>query len=190
MRPATPTLLRLLFASIVLSLFLLPVACQDLGTSETSTTAETTVSSEITTTTDAQAYMPQLVGMTESEAEAELEALNVEYEVKAWPTSNSSKFGKVTEQDVAEGTEITAETTVQIKVGREGVEVPGLGGIPDYDARGWVESLGLEISINYDPPRDPAMPALYVVTSQSPSSGTYVLLGGTVSVTCSPEPEP
>lgn len=187
MRLVTPPLRYLVLAGVVLTTALALTACEDLTSETTTTTEQSTTSSESTTTTDGKVYMPQLVGMAEDDAEAQLDALGVEYEVKGWPTPNNDKHGNVVEQDVPEGTELTAETTVEIKVGREGIEVPKLTGLPDYDAKGWVESLGLKISITYDPPRDPAVPTLYVVTSQSPGGGSFMLVGGTVRVTCGPE---
>jgi len=189
MRRIALPLRSLLLVGAALAYVLLLAGCQDLTDETTTTTAteqSSTTSVESTTTTDPRVYMPQLVGLPEDEATSQLEALGVEYEVKGWPTPNNSKHGKVQEQDVPEGTEITAETEVVLKVGREGIEVPNLSGCPDYDAKGWVESLGLKISITYDPPRDPSSPSpyLYVVTSQSPGSGSYILVGGTVKVTC------
>jgi len=179
----------LLVVVLGLTLTIAPTACQEL-TEGTSTTEEpTTTSSASTTTTDDRVYMPQLVGLTQDEAEARLEALGVEYEVKGWPTPNNAKHGVVQEQDVPEGTEITPETKVVIKVGREGIEVPGLVGSSDSSARGRVEAMGLSISITYDPPPDPdaMFGPVYLVTSQSPQGGSYILVGGTIKVTCKPD---
>jgi len=179
----------LLLVAIGLALTIVPTACQEL-TEGTSTTQEpTTTSLESTTTTDPRSYMPQLVGLPEDEARAQLQALGVECEVKGWPTPNNAKHGVVQEQDVPEGTEITPETEVVIKVGREGIEVPGLSGLTDSQARSRVEALGLHISITYDPPPpdpDPGFGFAYMVASQSPGSGSYILVGGTVKVTCTP----
>ena len=178
-----------------LALMMIPTACQDLTTDMNTVEESTATSSESATTTDTRVYMPQLVGLSEEEAKAQLEDLGVEYEVRGWPTPNNSKHGKVQEQDVPEGTEVTGETEVEIKVGREGIEVPGLFGLTDDAARHLVESLGLSISITYDSPYPPVAHVfepepVYLVTSQSPSGGSYILVGGAVKVTCEPPAAP
>ena len=189
MRLVALPLRYMLLAGVLLTSALLLVGCQDLTAGATTTEQSTTTSPESTTTTDPGVYMPELVGLPQDEAEDQLDALGVDYEVKGWPTPDNRKHGIVQEQDVPEGTEITAETEVVIKVGRDGIEVPGLVGSTSDTARDRVEALGLSISITYDPPPDPdaMFGPVYLVTSQSPAGGSYILVGGTVNVTCEPD---
>jgi beta-lactam-binding protein with PASTA domain len=192
MRLANPFARFILAQALVLAFSLVAVSCQDLtttseatGTTEQATTS--TTASASTSTTQAKVPMPKLVGLPEADARAQLEALGLTYDIKSVPTLSSAKRGKVTAQDIADGTELAVGTRVTISVGHTGVEVPGCEGLPDYDAKGWLESLGLKVKLTYVPPRDATTPALYSVTSQSPSEGTVVLKGSTVKLTVKPE---
>ena len=190
MRPAAHLTRFSLLLALLLALAVIPGACESLD-SDSSTTVmaeQTTITDPApTSTTPAGAIMPKLVGMDEDAATALLDNLGLTYQLKSVPTLTSSKRGQVSEQDITEGSLLALGTQVKVSVYRAGVRVPGLSGLPDYDAQGWVESLGLKISITYDPPRDSVPPTLFVVDSQSPASGKVVLKGSTVKVTCTPE---
>jgi beta-lactam-binding protein with PASTA domain len=185
MKPATLLTRFSLLVALILAVALIPGACESL-TSDSGTTATeaqtTTTVPAVTSTTLAGVFMPQLVGMEENAAKALLA-----YQIKSVPTLSSSKRGQVSAQDVDEGALLALGTKVRVSVYRTGVEVPSLSGCPDYDAQGWVESLGLKISITYDPPKASIPPTLFSVDSQSPASGKVVLKGSTVKVTCRPE---
>jgi beta-lactam-binding protein with PASTA domain len=179
-----------LLVALMLSLALMTSACESLD-SDSATTATagptTTTAPAVTSTTLDGVLMPRLVGMEEDAAKALLDSLGLTYKLKSVPTLSSSKRGQVSAQDVDEGTLLALGTEVKVSVYHTGVEVPNLSGCPDYDAQGWVESLGLKISITYDPPRDSIPPTLFCVDTQSPASGKIVLKGSTVKVTCTPE---
>jgi beta-lactam-binding protein with PASTA domain len=190
MKPATLLTRFSLLVALILAVALIPGACESL-TSDSGTTATkaqtTTTVPAVTSTTLAGVFMPQLVGMEENAAKALLDGLGLAYQIKSVPTLSSSKRGQVSAQDVDEGALLALGTKVRVSVYRTGVEVPSLSGCPDYDAQGWVESLGLKISITYDPPKASIPPTLFSVDSQSPASGKVVLKGSTVKVTCRPE---
>jgi serine/threonine-protein kinase len=134
--------------------------------------------------------MPNLLGMTQSEAESALDDAGLKaVTVSETPVTDASMVGKVTAQEPKAGTLVSPDTRVTLEIGKESetVTVPNVVGLDQPSAESQLKDAGLEVNVEQQ--ESPAVPEGLVI-SQSPSAGTNVAKGTTVTITVSTAPSP
>ncbi len=130
--------------------------------------------------------LPNLVGMTQAEAEAKLLELKLSPVVEEEETNDATQVGKVTKQNRQEGL-VQQGSVVRITVAtaRELPTVPdGLVGLSYNEAAARLEAIGLKAqreNVDSDDPKDR-------VISTSPTKGTALEEGSTVKLNVSKGP--
>ncbi len=142
-----------------------------------SSTAESSSSSE-----DDQVAVPNLLGMTLSEATTE--ANNYGIGVKQVATANSDTYaeGTVCAQNYSEGTMVDKGTTIELTIsaGEADITIPtGLAGVAQDSAQSTLEDLGLVVNIQLSYSDDVAVG--YVIGT-TPTEGSSVAKGSTVTL--------
>ena len=96
--------------------------------------------------------VPDLSGMTASEAEAELAKHNLVPKAGDGVHSSDVEVGKVAQQDPPAGTTVKAGDTVtyQLSLGAEEVDVPDVVGWGESDATAKLQDAGFDVSVVYD----------------------------------------
>lgn len=127
--------------------------------------------------------VPKVKGMTKDEAVKALEDLNLKVEIIE-ETSKTVEEGIVISQDVKEDTEVNAGSTVKITVsigtGIVMVDVPGVVGKTEQEAKNVLTAAGLKVNVNYseDTTKDNG-----IVLSQGTEAGKSVEQNSTVTIT-------
>jgi len=134
--------------------------------------------------------VPNVVGMTESEAAEALEAKGLTGSVSDYQSSTSVPQGQIISQNPTAGSDIDKGATVTYVVssGEPTYEVPSVIGYSESSARNAIEGKGFTwggTSSEYSDTVDAGS-----VISQSPSAGTYTQKGTSVSVVISLGPDP
>ncbi len=129
--------------------------------------------------------LPNLVGMTQAEAEAKLLELKLSPVVEEEETNDATQVGKVTKQNRQEGL-VQQGSVVRITVAtaRELPTVPDLVDLPYNEAAARLEAIGLKPqreNVDSDEPKDR-------VISTSPTKGTALEEGSTVKLSVSKGP--
>lgn len=143
-------------------------------------------------------YIGNYSGMSESEATSKAQNKGLKVVVD-YEYSDSVASGNVTRTEPGNGTTVQAGSTIKIWVskGVESVSVPSLSGKSLGDATSALKAVGLSVATgNTTTTTDQSLDGK--VASQSPSAGTSVNRGSTVTVslyvyvapTPTPEPEP
>lgn len=154
----TTTLRR---SRLVLALALLAPACASAGgeTATAQTSVEQTVpgateqTSTTATTSPAPVEMPDLIGLTETEARSRLSELGLE-EPSVTGRGSFERAGVVLEQVPSAGRVVTGRISLIVA---EGVEpVPDFVGMKIADVRRWAEPLGIDVRINAVPSAEKA----------------------------------
>ena len=137
----------------------------------------------------ANVEVPDLSGMTPSEAETAVQDAGLSYNGNDSAPSDEVEEGRVISQSVAPGTSVEPGTGVGIRIstGPELVTVPDLYGYSLNDAAAELESRGLQLGGNDSAPSDDLKEG--GVISQSIAAGEGVEPGTSVSVTVSSGPE-
>jgi serine/threonine-protein kinase len=144
----------------------------------------------ITTKVSAELTMPNLLGMTQSEAEDTLDEAGLKsVTVTEAPVTDTSLIGKVTAQDPKAGTPVAENTRVSLEIGKESefITVPNVVGLDQASAESALKNAGLEVKVEQQ--ESPAVPEGRVI-SQNPSAGTNVEKGTTVTIVVSTAPAP
>jgi serine/threonine-protein kinase len=144
----------------------------------------------VTAKVSAELKMPNLLGMTQSEAEDALDEAGLKsVTVTETPVTDTSLIGKVTAQDPKAGTPVTEDTRVSLEIGKESelVTVPNVVGLDQASAESALKNAGLEVKVEQQ--ESPAVPEGRVI-SQNPSAGTNVAKGTTVTIIVSTAPSP
>ena len=138
-----------------------------------------------TATTTANVALPSVVGDTLSQASSSLAALGLTYKV-TYKQSNASPSGTVLSQNPTAGTTLTRGSLVTLTAssGPSLVTVPDVTNQTIGNAESQLVPLGFSISTNYVN----ASQANGTVIKQSPSSGSQVSQGSTVTLTVSNGP--
>ena len=136
----------------------------------------------------AQTTVPDLSGMTASEAEAALSKANLIYAAGDSQYSSTVAVGKVAAQSVAAGTLVDQGTTVtySISLGVEQVTVPDVTGMSQTTATNTLTNAGFQVDVETSYSSSVKQG---VVISQNPTSGNHDK-GSTVTITVSDGPEP
>ena len=128
--------------------------------------------------------LPDLVGMSERDAIAQLTELGLKFSVND-EFSDEEAFGDVIRTDPEAGTEVLSGDTILLVVskGPEPVEVPNLFDLTESEAQIVLSDLGLVLNVSNStqPVGDPEQNGKIV--NQIPSPGTTVLPGDIVTVT-------
>ena len=134
----------------------------------------------------AKVIVPDLKGKTEAQAKVILSGLKLKMK-SIGVYSDTVVSGQIISQDVPQGREVDAESTVSVNVslGKELVDVPNVMSKSEADARTLIEARGLKISIR----TEYSEKTKGWVISQSPGAGKAAK-GSTISVTVSSGPKP
>jgi len=138
----------------------------------------------------AELKMPDLLGMTQSQAEDALDKAGLKsVTVSETQVTDSGLIGKVTAQDPKAGTLVTPDTRVSLEIGKESelVSVPNVVGLDQASAESELKDADLEVKVEQQ--ESPAVPEGRVI-SQNPSAGTSVAKGTTVTIVVSTAPSP
>ena len=130
--------------------------------------------------------VPSVIGQDKDDARETLEAAG--FEVSAQNTDSDSPEGEVVGQDPAAGTSVDKGSRVTITVSRgpQEVDVPDVVGLDRAGARSALRGAGLGVEVVERQSPEPKG----TVLSQSPSGGTSVPAGTTVTITVAiPEDE-
>ncbi|SDT69119.1 Stk1 family PASTA domain-containing Ser/Thr kinase [Jiangella sp. DSM 45060] len=94
----------------------------------------------------AQATVPNLVGMTQEEAEARLTDEKLEPEIQNEPTNDEAQVGSVIRQDPRPSTQLDEGSTVTLVIGAppEMTSVPNVVGRPQAEAEQAIRDAGLQ----------------------------------------------
>ncbi|MFN2488940.1 MAG: Stk1 family PASTA domain-containing Ser/Thr kinase [Actinomycetota bacterium] len=135
-----------------------------------------------------QVSVPDLSGMTQREASRNLEDHKLELGSVNREASDEVEEGRVLSQSPPPDDEVDAGSSVAITLstGPELVEVPQVEGLPEEQAIGLLQGLGLGVDVNREPNPDVDEG---VVVAQEPAAGTEVAPEDVVSILVSEGPE-
>jgi penicillin-binding protein 1A len=124
--------------------------------------------------------VPNVVGMGSSGAQSALQSAG--YSVSVVSQTSTQPSGTVVGQSPAGGTQLAAggSVTIYVSGGPAQSSVPSVTGLSEAAARTKIATAGFAASVNYVPGQPSG-----VVVSQSPSAGTRMTPGSTVSVSIS-----
>lgn len=158
-------------------------------------TEEPQQNQQVSDTEDGMVQVPDLVGKTEEEAKALVEAVNLGKQMVGEEASDQEK-GKISSQDIPAGTEVEAYTTLKyyISKGPEELTIPSYDeSTTAYSLQKSMEDMGLTVSVQKEYSLDtddtdgmdwPDVEPGYII-SVSPESGSVVNSGDTVTLTVS-----
>jgi len=129
--------------------------------------------------------VPQLLGLTEAQAKAKLQAANLAAGRISREYDASAEAGSIIGQDPSAGEQLRRGSTIDLtaSAGPEPFDVPDVTGESVERATSELQQAGLKVSIAEERVNDSEVPAGNVV-AQSPASGT-VVPGDTVTLTLS-----
>lgn len=132
----------------------------------------------------AKTEVPDLSGMTASQAEAALSSANLLYASGDSQYSDTIEAGKVLSQSVAAGTKVDEGTTITyvISLGNQNIEIPDVTGMTQSTATTTLKDAGFAVSVSESYSDSVASGS---VISQSPAAGASMSKGGTVKIVVS-----
>ena len=139
--------------------------------------------------------VPDITGMTLSEAQAELEAVNLTLGTQTTAPSDSVDAGKIISQNPSVDTPANAGDPVNVVVssGTDKVTVPDVTCFSFGKAKAQLTQLGLIVIDGGTAPANPLCPTPNRVAVQAPAPGTQVNSGTTITLylnESSPSPSP
>ena len=139
---------------------------------------------EIEDVEEEKAVVPDLLGMSYSEAKEELNGMNLGIKLGETRASDEYDPGQIISQSIEEGTEVEANTTIVVDICGDGsqAEVPDLEGKTQTQAENALTALGLSVDITEK--FSDTVDKGYVI-STSPKAGSKVDKGGVVQVVVS-----
>lgn len=146
---------------------------------------DTSVSSSIVkeeSVADEQVTVPSFLGMTLEDAIAQANALGIGVKQVATESSDVYAEGTILYQNIAEGTKVDKQTTIEVTVsgGISQITIPsGLAGMPQTDAEKILNDMGLTTVVELQ--ASDSVPVGSVV-STNPSEGSVVSPGASVTV--------
>ncbi len=146
---------------------------------------DTSVSSSIVkeeSVADEQVTVPSFLGMTLEDAIAQANALGIGVKQVATESSDVYAEGTILYQNIAEGTKVDKQTTIEVTVsgGISQITIPsGLAGMPQADAEKILNDMGLTTVVELQ--ASDSVPVGSVV-STNPSEGSVVSPGASVTV--------
>ena len=158
---------------------------------DTQVTPGTTVTLTVSTGKES-VKVPNLVELTQEEAESQLEELGILYSVTTTTVTDSSKVGIVQSQSIAKDTVYGGEELV-ITVGAQKNEtvlpVNLVPGVTESDARNSIDSLNMDLKIDVKYEYSETAPA-GIVLQVYPQAGSTVSRGSTVTLVVSQGKKP
>lgn len=132
--------------------------------------------------------VPDLSGMTESEAQAALTALGLKYKAGTAQNSDTVDSGKVMSQTPSANSSADEGSTVTyvLSSGKKSVQVADVTGESEAAAKSTLNNQGLQVNVTQSS-SDSVESGL--VISQSPAAGSTVSAGSTVNIVISTGPE-
>lgn len=124
--------------------------------------------------------VPNLVGLTETEARAALEKAGCRVGDVTPGPDNPEQAGKISEQGTPSGTLVPAGTDVDITVAGPVCTVPNLAGMTETEARAAVEAQGCTLRTSEKATTNPS--DVGKVLSQNPTANLHVPKGSAVDV--------
>jgi eukaryotic-like serine/threonine-protein kinase len=133
------------------------------------TTTDTTTSATTTTPEPATVAVPDLVGLTASEARSRLSDLGLRYTQR--PLTDSRPKGTVIRQSPGAGAELRegGRVTLTVSTGPATIAIPDVVGLDEASARQELQAAGFRVDVVEAPTADPAEDG--VVLDQDPSGG-------------------
>ncbi len=132
--------------------------------------------------------VPDVVGMRQAEAVAELEDAGFTVQTEQAQDAEDAEEGEVVEQNPPAGTEAKegAAVTISVVGAPEPVAVPDVVGLSEDEAVGTLEDLGLRANVRT---REDGSASAGTVITQSPSAGASLEQGSRVDLVVAKEPE-
>ncbi len=153
------------------------------GVSSSSSNKETTTAQETTTKDKNSVKVPDVKGMTESQAKTALNKVNLGYKA-VYKSSSTVAAGKIISQDIDPDTSVDKNTTITVTVSsgeetKASVTIPDVTGMAEADATSVLQSSGFSVNPDYD--YSDTVEA-GVVINQSPSANISAEEGTTVTI--------
>lgn len=154
------------------------------GKTESGNQIEENLEDEEEENKDEMITVPNLVGLTVSEAKEKLKELGLGYTQSGTAESDVVKKGCVSEQDIEAGEEVKKNTTVKVVIstGIATSKLPNVVGTEEAAAKKKLEELGVTVSSTYEWSSTVAEGA---VISTKPEAGSEVAKGDTISMVVS-----
>lgn len=154
------------------------------GSSSTTTPQTNNQNPNTTTATQEETKVPNVVGQTEANARAALEAANLKVGTVSEAASDTIPAGSVISQSLSQNTSVAKNTTINLVLssGPNKVKVTDVIGHEVTRATGELQGDGFQVTVKEiytDAMREG------LVVSTSPERGTYVAPGSTVTITVS-----
>ena len=157
------------------------------GVSSSSNSNKETTTAEETTTKDKNSVkVPDVKGMTESQAKTALNKVNLGYKA-VYESSSTVAAGKIISQDIEPDTSVDKNTTITVTVSsgeetKANITVPDVLKMAEAEATSVLQNYGFSVNTDYDY-SDTVEAGL--VISQSPSANTSSQEGVTVTIVIS-----
>jgi len=128
--------------------------------------------------------VPDLVGLTSTQAEEKLNPLNLKLEILEWRFDSRVPSGSIVSQGVAPGSRAKRGTTIGVVISRGAnlLTVPNVVNLPFNEAQSRLSALGLRLNRQ---DAQSVQVASGLVMGQDPAPGTAVPQGSTVAVVVS-----
>jgi serine/threonine-protein kinase len=128
-----------------------------------------------------QQAVPSVVGLSESDARAKLEAEPLNLVVEVDTVDSSKPAGTVISQSPTANTRVEPGSTVTLQVASGNNAVPDVGGQSEADATSALQAQGFRVEVVEQPTDDPS--SIGVVLATDPTAGSVTSVGTTVTVT-------
>ena len=157
------------------------VVVLEVARAATETTTDTTTSTTTTTPEPATVAVPNLVGLTASEARSRLSDLGLRYTQQ--PLTSSRPKGTVIRQSPGAGAELRegGRVTLTVSTGPATLEIPDVVGLDEASARQELQAAGFRVEVVEEPTADPAEDG--IVLGQDPGGGAGRPKGSVVTLT-------
>jgi beta-lactam-binding protein with PASTA domain/transcriptional regulator with XRE-family HTH domain len=128
--------------------------------------------------------VPDLVGLTSTQAEEKLKPLSLKLEILEWRFDSRVPSGSIVSQGIAPGSRAKRGTTIGVVISRGAdlLTVPNVVNLPFTEAQSRLSALGLRVNRQ---DAQSVQVALGLVMGQDPAPGTAVPRGSTVAVVVS-----
>lgn len=155
---------------------------------ETTKAGETTTVEQDTTLDPRYSLVPNLVGMTEDEAQEALNKVELGLRVSDYVKDDLVEKGQIISQTTKSGSAVAKKTTIEVIVsdGPEMFDIPDVVGKTSEDAQAALDALGLEVVIQG---QTSDSIETNIVISNSPKAPTQVKKGDTITLIVSKGPE-
>lgn len=157
------------------------------GAGVSSSSKETTTAQQETTTKDKNSVkVPDVKGMTEAEAKAALNKVNLGYKA-VYKASSTVESGKIISQDKEAGSSVDKNTTITVTVSsgeetKATATVPSVTGMTESNATSVLQNAGFSVNTDYS--YSDTVESGNVI-SQSPSGSSSAQEGTTVTIVVS-----